>query len=78
MQNNQKKKENLHELCWGMGRCWGACGNMAEGAGGRPVSDNLEKSISKGKKNFAKRKRNILYLAGNIGAGAQTNNEKLT
>ena len=61
-----------------MGRCWGACGNMAEGAGGRPVSDNLEKSISKGKKNFAKRKRNILYLAGNIGAGAQTNNEKLT
>ena len=74
----KKKKENLHKLCWGTGRYWGACGNTAEGAGGRPVSDNLEKSVSKGKKNFAKRKRNILYLAGNVEAGAQTNNEKST
>ena len=42
------------------------------------MSDNLEKSISKGKKNNAKRKRNILYLAGDVGVGAQINNEKLT
>ena len=56
----------------------GGCGNTAEGAGGRPVSDNLEKSVSKGEKKKGKRKKNILYLAGDVGAGAQTNNEKLT
>ena len=46
--------------------------------GGRPVSDNLEKSVSKGEKKKGKRKKKILYLAGDVGAGAQMNNEKLT
>ena len=78
MQNNQKKKKKTYTSCAG---AWadagGACSNTAEGVGGRPVSDNLEKSFSKGKKK-CKEKKNILYLAGNVGAGAQTNNEKLT
>ena len=35
----------------------GGCGNTAEGAGGRPVSDNLEKSVSKGEKKKRKDKK---------------------
>ena len=35
----------------------GACGNTAEGVGGRPVSDNLEKSVSKSKKKQCKKKK---------------------
>ena len=33
MQNNQKKKENLHELCWGVGRCWGGLRQHGRGSG---------------------------------------------
>ena len=35
----------------------GACSNTAEGVGGRPVSDNLQKSVSKGKKKQCKEKK---------------------
>jgi hypothetical protein len=58
MQNNQKKEKKTYMSCAG---AWadagGACGNTAEGVGGRPVSDNLEKSISKGKKKQCKEKK---------------------
>ena len=37
-----------------------------------------KRNNAKRKRNNAKRKRNILYLAGDVGAGAQTNNEKST
>ena len=74
----KKKKKKTYTSCAG---AWadagGACGNTAEGVGGRPVSDNLEKSVSMGKKK-CKEKKNILYLAGDVGAGAQMNNEKST
>jgi hypothetical protein len=42
------------------------------------ASAREKKNNAKRKRNNAKRKRNILYLAGDVGAGAQTNNEKST
>ena len=58
MQNNQKKKKKTCMSCAGArANAGGACGNTAEGVGGRPVSDNLEKSISKGKKKQCKEKK---------------------
>ena len=52
-----KKKKKTYTSCAG---AWadagGACGNTAEGVGGRPVSDNLEKSISKGEKKMQREK----------------------
>ena len=53
-----KKKKKTYTSCAGVqADAGGACGNMAEGVGGRPVSDNLEKSISKGKKKQCKKKK---------------------
>ena len=57
MQNNQKKKKTYMSCARAWADAGGACSNMAEGVGGRPVSDNLEKSISKGKKKQCKEKK---------------------
>ena len=53
-----KKKKKTYTSCAGaQADAGGACGNTAEGVGGRPVSDNLEKSISKGKKKTMQREK---------------------
>ena len=56
-----KKKKKTYTSCAG---AWadagGACGNTAEGVGGRPVSDNLEKSVSKGKKKMQREKEHTV------------------
>ena len=57
MQNNQKKKKTYMSCARAWADAGGACSNMAEGVGGRPVSDNLERSISKGKKKQYKEKK---------------------
>ena len=57
MQNNQKKKKTYMSCARVWADAGGACSNTAEGVGGRPVSDNLERSISKGKKKTMQREK---------------------
>ena len=57
MQNNQKKKKTYMSCAGAWADAGGACSNTAEGVGGRPVSDNLERSVSKGKKKQCKEKK---------------------
>ena len=58
MKNNQKRKRKLTQAVLGHGQMLGGggCSNTVEGVGGRPVSDNLEKSISKGEKKMQREK----------------------
>ena len=57
MQNNQKKKKTYMSCARVRADAGGGCSNTAEGVGGRPVSDNLQKSVSKGKKKQCKEKK---------------------